>query len=240
MRLDQFIAQSADISRKDAKKLIRQGRILLAGEPAKNANERTQGRQVLLDNAPLTLPGHRYYMLNKPTGYVSATEDSDHPTALALLPSALRAGLHIAGRLDKDTTGLLLLTTDGQWSRWVTAPRYQIPKTYIVHLASPISQAAIKQLEAGVLLRGETKATAPAQVELINPQLMQLTITEGRYHQVKRMLAAVNNRVETLHRQSIGSIELNGELESGHFRELKAEEIASVCPEQRQNQCQKI
>lgn len=231
MRLDQFIAQSADVSRKDAKKLIRQGRILLAGEPAKNANERTQGRQVLLDNAPLALPGHRYYMLNKPAGYVSATEDSDHPTALTLLPSALRAGLHIAGRLDKDTTGLLLLTTNGQWSRWVTAPRYQVPKTYAVHLASPISQTAIEQLETGVLLRGETKATAPAQVIIVKPQLIHLTITEGRYHQVKRMLAAVNNRVETLHRKSIGTIQLEEDLDSGIFRELRAEEVASVCPE---------
>lgn len=236
MRLDQFIAQSANVSRKDAKKLIRQGRILLAGEPAKNANERTQGRQVLLDNEPLALPHHRYYMLNKPAGYVSATEDTDHPTALALLPSTLRTGLHIAGRLDKDTTGLLLLTTDGQWSRWITAPRYQVPKTYIVHLASPINQAAIEQLKAGVLLRGETKTTAPAQVTVVNSQLIHLTITEGRYHQVKRMLAAVNNRVETLHRKSIGTIQLNDALDSGYFRELSAEEVASAYPEQVQKQ----
>lgn len=232
MRLDQFIAQSVGVSRKDAKKLIHQGRILLAEQVAKDPSERTQGRPVLFDHAPLQLPGHRYYALNKPAGYVSATTDTEHPTALSLLPASLQQGLHIAGRLDKDTTGLLLLTTDGQWSRWVTAPRYQVPKTYVVHLAEPITATALEQLEMGVMLHGEAQPTAPATAEFINTHCVRLTITEGRYHQVKRMFAAVSNRVEQLHREKIGAITLNTTLAMGDFRELTAAEVANFQPKQ--------
>lgn len=227
MRLDQFIAQSTGISRKEAKKFIRQGRIMLANRVTTNPAERTQGQAVHLDGDPLALPGHRYYMLHKPAGYVSATEDKEHPTALSLLPGELRQDLHIAGRLDKDTTGLLLLTTDGQWSRRVTAPRYAVPKTYLVHLASAITSTAVQQLEAGILLHGETHPTAPAHVEVLAQQRIRLTITEGRYHQVKRMLAAVNNRVEALHREKIGAVLLPTEMLPGKYRELTPAEVSA-------------
>lgn len=230
MRLDQFIAQSAGVSRKIAKQLIRQGRIVFAEGTATTPNERTQGRTVYLDGEALALPGHRYYMLHKPAGYVSATEDALHPTALSLLPTPLRANVHIAGRLDKDTTGLLLLTTDGQWSRWVTAPRHRVPKTYLVHLAAPITTAAIAQLEAGLWLRHETTPTAPAEVEVCHPTCIRLTITEGRYHQVKRMLAAVGNRVQGLHRERVGHLTLPQALAPGEFRELTAEEVTKFAP----------
>lgn len=226
MRLDQFIAQSTGISRKEAKKFIRQGRIMLANRVTTNPAERTQGQAVHLDGDPLALPGHRYYMLHKPAGYVSATEDKEHPTAVSLLPGELRQGLHIAGRLDKDTTGLLLLTTDGQWSRRVTAPRYAVPKTYLVHLAEAITSTAIQQLETGLLLRRETQPTAPAQVELVNQHCIRLTIIEGRYHQVKRMLAAVGNRVEALHREKIGQILLPKGLLAGKYCELSPSDVS--------------
>jgi len=227
MRLDQVIAQGTGVSRKEAKKLIRQGRITLANKVASNPAERTQGQAVYLDGDPVTLPSHRYYMLHKPAGYVSATEDKEHPTALSLLPSELRQDVHIAGRLDKDTTGLLLLTTDGQWSRRVTAPRYAVPKTYVVHLAEAITPAAIQRLETGLLLRGDTQPTAPARVEFVETHCIRLTITEGRYHQVKRMLAAVGNGVKALHREKVGNVSLPPELLAGEFCELSPAQVST-------------
>src|SRR5699024_4080621 len=226
MRLDQYVSQACGLSRKQAKALIKTGRITMAGEACRQAQQRTGTAEVLLDGTPLTLPGERYYMLHKPSGYVSATEDDRHATALSLLPAHLREGLHIAGRLDKDTTGLLLLATDGQWSRRVTAPRYAVPKTYLVHLAEAITSTAIQQLETGLLLRGETQPTAPAQVELVNQHCIRLTIIEGRYHQVKRMLAAVGNRVEALHREKIGQILLPKRLLAGKYCELSPSDVS--------------
>lgn len=227
MRLDQYVSQACGLSRKQAKTLIKTGRITMAGEACRQAQQRTGTAEVLLDGTPLTLPGERYYMLHKPSGYVSATEDDRHATALSLLPAHLREGLHIAGRLDKDTTGLLLLTTDGQWSRRVTAPRYEVPKTYVATLAEPISAAAIKQLEQGVMLRNEDKPTLPAQVDVLANKHIKLTLIEGRYHQVKRMLAAVGNRVVTLHRRAIGTLVLTPDLAEGEYRELTDEEISA-------------
>lgn len=226
MRLDQLVAQACGISRKQAKAIIKAGRITVAGKPCTKAQQRTGAATVLIDGEPIAAPGERYYMLHKPSGYVSATEDGMHATALSLLPAALREGLHIAGRLDKDTTGLLLLTTDGQWSRFVTAPRYQVAKTYVVTLAAPLNPQAIAQLEQGILLHGENRPTLPATATPLAPNKIKLTITEGRYHQVKRMLAAVGNRVIGLHREQIGALQLDDALPLGEYRALTEEEVA--------------
>jgi len=226
MRLDQFVAQACDVSRKQAKALIKAGRITVAGERSQ-AQQRVGVAVVLFDGQPITVPGERYYMLHKPCGYVSATEDGAHATALSLLPRQLRQGLHIAGRLDKDTTGLLLLTTDGHWSRRVTAPRYQVEKTYVATLASPLANTAITQLEEGVMLHGESKPTLPAKLEKLTDTKIKLTIVEGRYHQVKRMLAAVNNRVLALHRERVGTLIIDSTLAEGEYRALTETEIAS-------------
>lgn len=227
MRLDQFVAQACGISRKQAKALIKTGRISVAGAASPAAQQRVGTAAVQLDGQPISVPGERYYMLHKPCGYVSATEDGEHATALSLLPSHLRQGLHIAGRLDKDTTGLLLLTTDGQWSRWVTAPRYHVEKTYVATLAAPLASNAANQLTQGVLLHGESKPTLPAKLERVTDTKIKLTIVEGRYHQVKRMFAAVNNRVVALHRERVGALTIDGALAEGEFRELTEAEIAS-------------
>ncbi|HSO99859.1 MAG TPA: pseudouridine synthase [Thioalkalivibrio sp.] len=167
-------------------------------------------------------------MLHKPAGVISATTDSQRPTALDLLPSGMRQGLQIAGRLDADTTGLLLLTTDGQWSHRVTSPRLDCPKTYRVSLSDPISADAVLELEQGVLLRGESTPTRPAGVQKLDDQTIDLTISEGRYHQVKRMLAAVGNHVTGLHRWRIGKVVLGPELAAGEYRELTPKEVASL------------
>lgn len=232
MRLDQFIATSSPLSRKEARRAIHASKVEVNGEVWKDTGKHLPaGAQVLLEGEQLTLQGERYIMLNKPAGVVSATQDSEHPTALDLLPAELTEvarNLHIAGRLDADTTGLLLLTTDGKWSHRVTSPRVDCPKTYRVNLSTPILDSTIKALETGVMLHQDPKPTKPAQVKVLEPKLVELIISEGRYHQVKRMLAAAGNHVEALHRQRIGDIILDSALEPGDYRELTENEIASV------------
>lgn len=229
MRLDQFVATASPLSRREAKQAITRGRVRVDGHPCRSANTHIDSNaRVTLDNAALTLAGERYLMLNKPAGVVSATTDSDHPTVLDLLPAATARGLHIAGRLDADTTGLVLLTTDGQWSHRITSPRVECPKTYRVSLSEAAAEEALRQLESGVTLRNDPKPTKPARIRRLGDREIELTISEGRYHQVKRMLAAVGNHVLALHRQRIGAIELDPALAPGAFRELTDAEINSV------------
>lgn len=229
MRLDQFIATSTELSRKDAKRAISRGEVTVNEQICKGANTRLAGHErVALSGKLLNLPGERYLMMNKPAGVVSATTDSDHPTALDLLPSDTTRNLHIAGRLDADTTGLLLLTTDGKWSHRVTSPRTDCPKTYRVTLSEPLTDAAAQQLERGVGLHNDPKPTRPAGVKVLEERIIELTISEGRYHQVKRMLAAVGNHVDALHRLRIGKVELDTALGPGEYRELTPEEKDSL------------
>lgn len=229
MRLDFFIANATTLSRRDARKTISAGRVQVQGKICrKAASAVNEEARITLDGEPLSLPGDRYLMLHKPEGVISATTDSQQPTALDLLPTDVRHGLHIAGRLDADTTGLLLLTTDGQWSHRITSPRVKCPKTYRVTLAEPIGSDAIARLQQGLLLHGESRPTRPAEVRLVGSGEIDLTLSEGRYHQVKRMLAAVGNHVTRLHRWRVGAIVLDASLAPGHYRELTPEEVASV------------
>ncbi|MGF2734292.1 16S rRNA pseudouridine(516) synthase RsuA [Marinobacter sp. DUT-1] len=229
MRLDQFIANCTELSRKEAKRAIGTGAVTVNGAVCRTANRKIpEDARVTLDGEPLILPGERYLMMNKPAGVVSATTDSEHPTALDLLPPGLSRDLHIAGRLDLDTTGLLLLTTDGQWSHRVTSPRTDCPKTYRVTLGEPLTDVAEQALVTGVVLRNEERETRPAKVRRVNDTVIELTISEGRYHQVKRMLAAVGNHVKALHRIRVGDIALDPQLAPGEYRALTGQEIASV------------
>ncbi|MDI9244083.1 pseudouridine synthase [Marinobacter sp. CHS3-4] len=229
MRLDFFIANATELSRKESKRAIGQGRVQLEGECCRQPATKVRSTaNVSLDGQALSLAGERYLMLNKPPGVISATADSQQPTVLDLLPPEERHGLHIVGRLDKDTTGLLLLTTDGQWSHRITAPRSNCGKTYRATLAEPLSDRDIQELEAGVMLKDEPEPTLPATVRTVGEMTIELTLSEGRYHQVKRMLAAVGNRVISLHRIRIGDIALDGSLSPGEYRELTADEVASV------------
>ena len=226
IRLDKFVAESLAVSRTIAKQRILKGRIKLNGEAHTNpARQLSESDCVSYQGEELERPGQRYYLLNKPVGYLCSAKDEEYPSALNLLPDSAKQALHFAGRLDQDTTGLVLVTDDGKWSHRVTSPRKNCPKTYRVGLDTEIDDAALKQLTEGVLLHGETKPTEPAQVVIVNSRELLLTISEGRYHQVKRMIAAVGNRVVRLHRESVGSLCL-GTLEVGQWRELSVEEIA--------------
>lgn len=227
MRLDGFIAKATGLSRKDAKRAIGQGRVQVAGSPCRQAAHAVAADDtVTLDDRELNAPTARYLMLHKPAGVVSATVGEDrHPSVLSLLPAQWQRDLHPVGRLDQDTTGLLLLTTDGQWSHRITAPRHRCPKTYRVTLAEPLTASALAQLREGLRLRNDPTPTAPAEAEAVDTHCLDLTLREGRYHQVKRMLAAVGNRVVALHRTRIGDLVLDPELAPGEFRALTDSEI---------------
>lgn len=228
MRLDKFLCDCSDLTRSQAGKLIRQGEVVVDGilvkQPAFHINEQSQ---VEFDGVMLTLDTrNRYFMLHKPVGYVCSNEDPDHATVFQLLDEPAMGKLHVVGRLDLDTTGLVLITDDGQWSHRITSPRHECAKTYHVWLADPVSQDAVSLFEDGVFLRNEDDKTRPAQLELLGECEARLTIHEGKYHQVKRMFAAIGNKVVGLHRERIGALALDANLTEGDYRELTAEEIA--------------
>ena len=229
MRLDYFLAHSAGLTRKEAKQLISRGAVTVEGEARPKANlQLRDGQGVWLHGEPVQLPGHRYLMLHKPAGVVCSTDDPEHRTVLDLLPAELRQDLHPAGRLDRDTTGLVLLTTDGQWSHRLTSPNHQCDKRYRVTCADPVSDEDLQALRDGIQLRGEDRPTLPAGADRVDAHQLLLTIHEGRYHQVKRMLAARGNKVVALHREQIGEIALDVALAPGEFRALSEEEIHSL------------
>lgn len=226
MRLDFYLSHVTSLARKASKIAASKGRVTVNGVVVKKANYMVQeGDQICLDETLLEWPSEGYYLLHKPAGYVCATEDPDHPTVIDLLPSHLGQDLKIVGRLDKDTTGLLLLTTDGQWLHRITSPRNACNKRYRIMLADPVTDDALKQLEEGVMLNGEAQPTLPAVAERISECEIYLTIQEGKYHQVKRMMAAVGNKVEELHRDQIGPLCLDEDVAPGQFRALTDNEV---------------
>ena len=164
-------------------------------------------------------------MLHKPPGCVSATQDLEHPTVLDLLNEPDQHELHIAGRLDFNTSGLMLITNDGQWSRHVTQPQTKMPKVYYVETEQEIGPEYISKFIEGVYFAFEDLTTQPAELELLGPCSARLSIVEGRYHQVKRMFGYFNNKVVLLHRESIGPLVLDSQLAPGEYRALSDQEI---------------
>jgi len=229
-RLDFFVAHAAGLSRKHAKALIRDGAVTVTGEDGvlraglKANSSVAPGECVRLDGQALTLPGQRYLMLHKPAGRVCALEDA-LPTVMDLIPADQRRDLRIVGRLDRDTTGLLLLTTDGQWAHRLMSPRHHCAKRYRVTTAEPLDETQLIRLREGVVLHDDPAPTRPAEARAMSDTELLLTIREGRYHQVKRMLAAVGNRVIALHREAVGDIELDPGLPAGAWRPLTDAEI---------------
>jgi 16S rRNA pseudouridine516 synthase len=230
MRLDKFIAQQLGVSRAISGRQIRASHVTVDGEVVRDTafKLRPEHQVEYEGNALVQQTGPRYFMLNKPQGYVCSTDDPDHPTVLFFLDEPVAYQLHAAGRLDIDTTGLVLMTDDGQWSHRITSPRHHCEKTYLVELESPVSDDTAAQFAKGVQLHNEKDLTRPAQLEVITPTQVRLTISEGRYHQVKRMFAAVGNHVVGLHRERIGAIALDDDMAEGDYRPLTEEEIASV------------
>ena len=229
MRLDKYISNATDLSRTDVKKLIKSGLVSIDDETAKSGSQKvSDDQEIAIEGSTIQLMTTRYFMMNKPAGVVSATKDHTNPTALDLIYEHRNDQLQIAGRLDIDTTGLLLITNDGQWNHIVTSPKTDCKKIYAVELENAVSEDYHKKLEAGITLEGEKRRCLPATMKVIDDHHIQLSISEGKYHQVKRMITSLGNEVVSLHRLQIGGIALDPELEPGDYRPLTEEEIASI------------
>jgi 16S rRNA pseudouridine516 synthase len=231
MRLDKFLSQNSDSSRSLIQQAIKAGRVSVNDVIAKKGDQKLLGDEIVtFDGKQVEAFQTRYLMLYKPLGYVCANSDSDYPVVVDLIRLPRWQELQIVGRLDIDTTGLVLLTDDGQWNHRITSPRHECDKVYRVTTANPISDETAALFATGVQLHGEKAPTRPAQLELISSHEARLKIHEGKYHQVKRMFAAAGNLVVALHRESIGSIQLDPALAPGEYRALTADEIKSVAP----------
>ena len=229
-RLDKFIASQTALSRKEAQKAIRDKRVTLNGVTVRLADEKvdTDADTVTLDGAALTYKEYVYYMMYKPPGVVSATEDRTERTVLDILPPALRRdGLFPAGRLDKDTTGLLILTDDGDYAHRMLAPKKHVVKRYIATLDREPDESIVQSFGDGIVL-GDGTVCKSGQAELLSASRVAVEISEGKYHQVKRMFAALGYHVEALERVRIGALALDMSLSPGEVKELSREEAGRV------------
>lgn len=229
IRLDKFLCEAGAGSRSEVKILIKKGRVTINGAVAKAPETKVDEKndQVALDAQPLSYEKFVYYMLHKPAGVVTATRDNHEKTVMELLKDAPGKDLFPAGRLDKDTEGLLLITNDGALSHRLLSPAKHVDKTYLVRTKAPVTDEMRRRLEEGVDI-GDEKPTLPAKTELTEDGGLLLTVTEGRFHQVKRMLSAVGNEVVYLKRLSMGPLVLDGALSKGEYRALTPEEKAAL------------
>lgn len=229
MRLDRFLESRLACSARTVRLMLVERRVLVNGAVAVDGRQAmTRFCRIEADGSVLQAREPLYLMLHKPRGCVSATRDSKHTTVLSLIDLAGRDELHIAGRLDFNTTGLLLLTNDGDWSTRVMLPQRKLPKTYRVETRDEITSAYEKKFREGIHFRFENLTTLPADLKRLSATTAELTLHEGRYHQVKRMFGFFRNEVVSLHRISMGSIVLDESLAPGAYRALRPAEIDSV------------
>jgi 16S rRNA pseudouridine516 synthase len=230
MRLDRFLANLPCYNRQQVRLLLVQRRVRVDAKVVTDPQAKVREFSSVEVDDQLLQAGRpaRYLMLHKPAGCVSATQDPQHRTVLDLLPAELRDDLHIAGRLDYNTTGLLILTNDGQWSRRLTQPTTKLPKHYLVETEDEIGAHYVAKFREGFYFAFEDLTTLPAQLDILGPRQARLAIVEGRYHQVKRMFGHFDNKVVGLHRESMGAIQLDPRLAPGEFRALTGDEIATV------------
>lgn len=229
MRLDKFLCELNIGSRSQIKTYIRQKLVTVNGVLASKPEQKVDEHKDIITfrGEELTYQKYVYFMLNKPQGVVSATKDNTAGTVVDLIDSPRKADLFPVGRLDKDTEGLLLLTNDGELAHNMLSPKKHVDKTYLVTLAKPVSEKDITALETGVDI-GDEKPTVPAKVQMQDDMHMLLTIQEGRFHQVKRMLKAVDNEVLSLKRLSFGALKLDDSLAPGESRALTAQEVMQI------------
>lgn len=225
IRIDKYLCDMSIGSRSEIKEYIRKKLITVDGVVVTDPGMKiSEDSAVTFKGEPLQYKQFRYYMLNKPQGVVSATKDNIDTTVMDLLKGVNTRDMFPVGRLDKDTEGLLIITNDGELSHRLLSPRSHVDKCYLVQLMHSITADDIKSLSKGVDI-GDDTLTLPAKVEAIATDRIYLTITEGRYHQVKRMLEAVDNKVVFLKRVSFGPLELDPSLSPGEYRELDESEI---------------
>lgn len=224
-RLDKFLCDKNIGTRSQVKVLIQKGLVTINGEVAKKADCKVSDKDVVCcQGEALSSEEFGYFMLNKPAGVISATEDENQKTVLDFFKNEPYKGLYPVGRLDKDTEGLLLITNDGPLGHQLLSPKKHVPKTYYAKLVHELSMADKETLESGVDI-GEKNLTLPAKVEILEGTAVHITITEGKFHQVKRMFEAVDNQVVYLKRISMGSLMLDEALQLGEYRSLTEEEL---------------
>lgn len=227
MRLVKLIANLGYGSRKEVTAIFREGRITDVDGEVLYADDKVEHSRVLLDGQPLDPPHGMLLMMHKPTGFTCSTNDPSR-VVYDLLPPRFRDRdpvLSTVGRLDRDTTGLLLMTDEGRLLHKIVAPKNKLPKIYEATLARDLRGDEVKLFASGkLMLESEREPLAPATLEVLGPRQARLTLTEGRYHQARRMFAAVGNHVETLHRSRVGGLEL-GDLPVGEWRLLNAEDM---------------
>jgi len=223
-RLDRFLATQGPWSRKEAKRLVKEGRVRVGDRPARAPEEKLdpETTPVYVDGELVPYRRHLHLVLHKPTGVLSATKDRAEPTALDLLPEELkRRGLGLAGRLDKDAEGLLFLTTDGELAHRLTHPRWKVEKVYEVWLDAPVGEEEARAFAQGVL------GFLPAELEPLPGARARVVLREGKHHQLKRMFRAVGREVKRLLRTRLGPLEL-GDLPPGEARALSPEEETAL------------
>jgi 16S rRNA pseudouridine516 synthase len=227
VKLDRLLAKHQGMGRTQAHHAIVAGRVRVNDSIIIDAqHEIDRFMRVELDHEVIQQPERALYlMLHKPVGVLSATTDAEHHTVLDLIDDPNKDTLHIAGRLDRSTSGLVLLTNDGRWSKRLMDPGAKVPKVYLVETSEPITAEAVTAFAQGFHFHTEGIVTRPAELVILGQRIARLTLHEGRYHQVKRMFHRVHNRVVRLHRESVGAIALPEDLAPGMWRHLRPEEI---------------
>ena len=232
-RLDKLLASQGNLTRSEAQRAIRGGRVQVDGAVCRSASEKVdpERQTVAVDSRPLLYRRHLYIMLNKPAGILCVSRDPKAPTVVDLLPEPLRRkGLFPAGRLDKDTVGLVLITDDGDFAHRMLSPRHNIVKRYQAVINAPVMQEHIRIFAEGTSLEDGTRCL-PAKLQVLQPgenPLVEIHISEGKYHQIKRMFESVDRKVLWLKRYSLGGLALDETLPAGGSRELTEPEKASV------------
>ncbi|MCD8232412.1 MAG: rRNA pseudouridine synthase [Clostridiales bacterium] len=228
LRVDKVLSQLQIAARSESKKMIRDGRVRIGARQVKNASEKfdPEKEQLYIDEQPVRYTQYQYFMLYKPMGCVTATADARDKTVMDYLPEERRRGLAPVGRLDKDTEGLLLITDDGALNHNLLAPGKHVEKTYYAKILGEVTPDMAEQFSRGIDI-GEKQCTMPARLVILSSgeiSEIEVTITEGKYHQIKRMFQAVGTEVLYLKRLSMGSLVLDETLQPGEYRELTPEE----------------
>jgi 16S rRNA pseudouridine516 synthase len=228
-RLDRHISALFNINRKHARLMLAQGRITVDGDIATDvAQVINEFSHVTCDDKTIQANTPRYLMLNKPLGVVSATSDKHHTTVIDLLEQPYKDQLHLVGRLDFNSTGLVLLTNNGQWSRRLSEPDNKLLKRYRVTVENPLSEDYIAAFNEGMYFDYEGITTRPASLTILGDHEAEVGLVEGRYHQIKRMFGRFDNKVLSIHRFAVGELVLDSGLAPGQSRELTATELETV------------
>lgn len=229
MRLDKFLTEMGVGTRSEVKKYIKERQVTINGSTALKPEQKINPEcdRICLKETPLVYKKFEYYLFHKPAGCVTATKDALHKTVMDYITDTVRKDLFPAGRLDIDTEGLLLITNDGELAHQLLSPSKHVTKTYFAILDKPATQEDVLLFETGVDI-GEAKLTKPSILKILEDTKIELTITEGKFHQVKRMFEAVGKKVVYLKRISIGPLYLPKDLPRGAYRPLSEEEITAL------------